>query len=291
MYSWLLNLDHKHIRGQKTVIWGRFMTALYLIRVWRWLCMCGWSDLSLLSVATWGSAVPTSRGSRFWSSRSAEEELCVEKLVLCVGLANRVWIGEGVQVGKQVEPSWEVFGLPCSRVCGMNRPKINVFQALCRTILIARWQYSLIADIHYEWKPAAWSFKNTHEYGTALKRELSSFKCFCHVLLIWPTSTFHCWLWRVLIGSRCVLRFLADRLRNDPSPIWNGEMPIERFIIWGMRSMPVCDSTNPHTLAHCWCGWMLCNLRTNRATDETFIIARNISSDRIIRYIIHKTKG
>lgn len=195
--------------------------------------MCGWSDLSPLSLATWSSAVPTSRRSRFWSSRSAEEDLCLEKLVLCVGLAHRVWIGEGIQVGKQVEPRREVFGLPCSRVCRKNWPKINVFQALCRTILIARWQYSLIADIYYEWKPAAWSFKNTHEYGTSLKSELSSFKCFCHVLLIWPTSTFRCWLWRVLIGSRCVLRFLADRLRNGPGPIWNGEMPIERFIIWG----------------------------------------------------------
>lgn len=35
---------------------------------------------------------------------STEEELCVVKLVLCVTFADRVGIGEGVQVGKQVEP-------------------------------------------------------------------------------------------------------------------------------------------------------------------------------------------
>lgn len=34
----------------------------------------------------------------------SEEQLCIVKFVLCVGFADRVGIGEGVQVGKQVEP-------------------------------------------------------------------------------------------------------------------------------------------------------------------------------------------
>lgn len=54
----------------------------------------------------------------FWSPGGAVGELgVIVELVLCVGFADRVWIGQGVQVGKQVEPSWEVFGLPCGLAC------------------------------------------------------------------------------------------------------------------------------------------------------------------------------
>lgn len=37
----------------------------------------------------------------------------IVELVLRVGLADRIRIGQWVQVGKQVEPRREVFGLPC----------------------------------------------------------------------------------------------------------------------------------------------------------------------------------
>lgn len=47
----------------------------------------------------------------------------IVELVLRIASANRVWIGQRVQVGKQVEPSREVFGLACSRVCKTSHKK------------------------------------------------------------------------------------------------------------------------------------------------------------------------
>lgn len=62
------------------------------------------------------SAVPTKLNAPISDHHDAEEELCVVKFVFCVSFADRIRIGEGVQVSKQVEPRREVFGRPC-RLC------------------------------------------------------------------------------------------------------------------------------------------------------------------------------
>lgn len=82
------------------------------------MCVCGWSDLSLVTVAALNLLYPRTEVP-ISDHHGAEEELCVVKLVLRVSFADRVGIGEGVQVGEQVEPRREVFGRPCC-LCKMK---------------------------------------------------------------------------------------------------------------------------------------------------------------------------
>ncbi len=72
--------------------------------------VCVWSDLShgggfmLLFPQT---NVP------ILDHHDAEEELRIVKFVVCVSFADRIGVGEGIQVRKQVEPRDEVFGRLC----------------------------------------------------------------------------------------------------------------------------------------------------------------------------------
>lgn len=68
-------------------LWKREETAA--------VCVCGWSDLSPVTVAAI-SCRPRQQNVPVSDHRDAEEELCVVKFVLRVSFADRVWIGERV---------------------------------------------------------------------------------------------------------------------------------------------------------------------------------------------------
>lgn len=121
----------------------------------------------------------------------AEEQLCIVKFVLCVGFADRVGIGEGVQVGKQVEPRWEIFGRPF---------------CLCKKI----WRGK------YHREKSAWRFG----VGFLVYPFLFS-NVFLMSWLVSPRPTSLCWLWSALIGFRWVLSCLSGRMWG---PVWRGSV-------------------------------------------------------------------
>lgn len=120
------------------------------------------------------------------------------KFVLCVSFADRIRIGERVQVSKQVEPRWEVFGLP-RRVCKMSLKRVNATETNCCTFTKTTekmqthlpfvlwndciWMRSKIMNGNY---PQV--ILSTHKHRFQLSLNELVFQSFSYVLLIWPRS-------------------------------------------------------------------------------------------------------
>lgn len=199
--------------------------------------------------------------------RAAEEELGVVKLVLGVGSADGVGIGEGVQVCKQTEPGGEVFGRPCC-LCKMSWPRNNVAQ-MC----IYR---------QNGWYQTSWMEPNLGFYENAIKTHL--FRCFCSGGPLLPFTPALDSFWLAPDGSSVCWETGCGAIPAQSEM----EIQIEIYHRGGLTCQ--CMSQQLITpFARCWCGWMLCNSRTN--CNRLNIYRCEIISDIDIKFITHKPKA